>query len=311
MGAVESPVRVCPVIVGPTAVGKTHLVTSLAERFPIEVISLDSRQIYHGLRIGTAQPTAEELAVCPHHLVDFLSPAEKYSAIRFREDFEDVYHEILHRGGFPLLVGGAGMYLTALREGFMTIPGSSPSSLAAAREELEPLSDQEIRRRLQAIDPDSFARIHPNDRYRGQRALEIHLISGQTMTQLKADQKPDPSLGLVFPTFVLQRDVSELDERIARRTDLMLEQGWIEETRAALDHYGGDCPGLMSIGYREIVLHLQGRLGKGDLAGAILLVTRQYAKRQRTWFRHVGMACSGHPDSAIFLKKLTQILRRQ
>ncbi len=287
----------CPVIVGPTAVGKTGLVTSLADRYPIEVISLDSRQIYHGLRIGTAQPTAEELAICPHHLIDFVSPTEKYDAIRFRKDFETVFADIKRRGGVPILVGGAGMYLTALREGFMEIPGHSEERLAEVREVLESLSDTEVRARLEKDDPESFARIHINDRYRSQRALEIYDISGRTMSDLKSEQKPDPALGLVFPTFVLERPVEELDKRIAHRTELMLNTGWIEETEAALEKHPANCPGLMSIGYREIVQALQGDLARDELMQAIVLVTRQYAKRQRTWFRNMKCEMAGRPDS--------------
>ena len=288
----------CPVIAGPTAVGKTRLIAELASRRPIEVISLDSRQIYHGLRIGTAQPTAKELEVCPHHLIDFLSPAEKYDAMRFRRDFERVYREITGRGGMPVLVGGAGMYLTALRDGFLEVPGTSPAALAAVRAELEPLTDQEVRGRLEQVDPQSFAAIHPNDRYRSQRALEIHLLSGRPMSALKAEQKPDPSLGLAFPTFVLERPTAELDARIAARTAAMLADGWLEETESALADFPPDCPGLLSIGYREIVAYLQGHLDRADLAPAIVKVTRQYAKRQRTWFRHVPRVGQGLPDVA-------------
>ena len=286
----------CPVIVGPTGVGKTGLVTSLAARFPLEVISLDSRQIYRGLRIGTAQPTAAELEVCPHHLVDFISPAEKYDAIRFRGDFESVWAEIAQRGGVPLLVGGAGMYLTALREGFMEIPGSSPQRLSEVRSSLDVLSDRDISSRLEQIDPESFASIHRNDRYRNQRALEIYELSGRPMSALKAEQEPDPSLGLDFPTVVLTRPVAELDARIFERTGAMLKAGWIEETEAARALYGADCPGLMSIGYREIVNFLQGEMSWEDLVPAIVRATRQYAKRQRTWFRHVRAEVQGAPD---------------
>jgi tRNA dimethylallyltransferase len=300
--------RKCPVIVGPTAVGKTGLITSLAERHPVEVISLDSRQIYHGLRIGTAQPTAEELAVCPHHLVDFVSPAEKYDAIRFRRDFERVFAVIVERGGAPVLVGGAGMYLTSLREGFMQIPGSSPERLTEVRGSLDRLSDAEVRTRLDQVDPGSFSRIHANDRYRSQRALEIFELSGRTMSELKSKQKPDPALGLEFPTFVLERPVEELDERIALRTTLMLTQGWIEETQAALENHPPYCPGLMSIGYREIVKFLQGSLAKDELEPAIVLVTRQYAKRQRTWFRHVGAEETGRPENEDLRKMISEMI---
>jgi tRNA dimethylallyltransferase len=304
---------ICPVIVGPTAVGKTGLVTALAEIFPIEVISLDSRQIYHGLRIGTAQPTAAEQATCQHHLIDFLSPDDTYDAMRFRRDFETVYREIAGRGGVALLAGGAGMYLTALREGFMEIPGNSEDSLAAARAALDPLSDGDIRKRLETVDPVSFAEIHPNDRYRSQRALEIHLMSGRPMSRLKAEQRPDPALGLEFPTFVLERPVPELDARIAARTEQMLDEGWIEETRTALEKHAPDCPGLLSIGYREIVNHLQGSLAREDLAPEIIKVTRQYAKRQRTWFRQTaaaGRGGPGDPELVEALGKMVELARQ-
>jgi tRNA dimethylallyltransferase len=285
--------------VGPTAVGKTALVTALAASVPLEVISLDSRQIYHGLRIGTAQPTAEELAVCPHHLIDFVSPAEKYNAIRFRRDFEKVFTEVSGRGGVAVLVGGAGMYLTALREGFMDIPGSTPERLAEVRAALDPLADETILKSLAEVDPASAGRLHPNDRYRLQRALEIHELSGMSMTELMARQKPEPALGLAYPTYVLERDVPGLDQRIAVRTEEMLATGWIGETEAALGKYPPHCPGLMSIGYREIVRHLRGGLAKDLLPAEIVRVTRQYAKRQRTWFRHVEKTWSGSPEEPL------------
>jgi len=296
------------VIVGPTAVGKTGLVTDLAAHHPIEVISLDSRQIYRGLRIGTAQPTAAEQAACPHHLIDFVSPLEKYSAMRFRRDFERIYLEIVGRGGVPILVGGAGMYLKALSEGFMDVPGEGTERLQEARSTLDELDDEAIRERLLQVDPESFERIHPNDRYRSQRAVEIYLLAGRTMTQLAGEQEPDPALQLEFPTFILQRDVAELDRRILWRTGLMLDQGWIAETEAALAEYPADCPGLLSIGYREIVQHLQGELLRVELAPAIVRVTRQYAKRQRTWFRHVGAVWEGSPESAELREKLSALI---
>ncbi len=290
--------KICPAIVGPTAVGKTGLITRLAADHDIEVISLDSRQIYQGLRIGTAQPTAEELAICPHHLIDFVSPSEKFDAVRFRQEFEKVYLEITGREGQPVLVGGAGMYLTALREGFMDIPGHSPERLTAVRGELEALTDNTIRKRLETADPESFARIHANDRYRSQRALEICMISGETMTSLTARQRPDPVLGLDFPAYILARPVPELDERIAQRTKQMLKEGWIEETEAALKDHKPRCPGLLSIGYREIVSWLEGELAREKLDETIVLVTRQYAKRQRTLFRHLPALGTWHPESA-------------
>lgn len=300
--------RTCPAVVGPTAVGKTRLITALAARGPVEVISLDSRQIYRGLRIGTAQPTRDELAVCPHHLVDFVSPRDKYDAGRFRRDFMRVHEQITARGGRPVLVGGAGMYLTGLREGFMDIPGSTPEKLAEVRTELDPLADAEIRSRLHRVDPDSFERIHPNDRYRNQRALEIPGLCGRTMTELIEEQDPDPALGLDFPTFVLERPVDELDARIDARTGQMLERGWIAETEVALESNPADCPGLKSIGYREIVRHLHGELAAEELVPAIVRVTRQYAKRQRTWFRHVPSVGRAHPGDPGLIDAIAETL---
>lgn len=287
----------CPVLVGPTAVGKTGLVTRLAAAHPIEVISLDSRQIYRGLRIGTAQPTSDELALCRHHLIDFVSPDRKYDAMRFRRDFERVHREIAARGGRPILVGGAGLYLTALRAGFLDLPGHDAEHLAAVRSELGKLDERALHERLEAVDPDSAARLHRNDRYRRQRALEIHELTGRTMTDLIAAQRPHPALGLDFRVFVLERPVAELDARISARTGLMLERGWIRETEAALAAHRADGPGLGSIGYRQIVDHLQGRIARADLDAAIVRVTRQYAKRQRTWFRRVEAEWRGRPDA--------------
>ncbi|MCP4571250.1 MAG: tRNA (adenosine(37)-N6)-dimethylallyltransferase MiaA [bacterium] len=278
--------------------GKTALVTTLASRLPLEVISLDSRQIYRGLRIGTAQPTAEELAVCPHHLVDFVDPDEAYDAQRFRRDFSRVHDEITGRGGVPILVGGAGLYLKAVAEGFLAVPGQTPERLAEVRAELERLNDDAIRLRLATVDPASHDRLHANDRRRCQRALEIHLITGRSLTELVAEQAPDPALGASFPIFVLERDVGELEDRIARRTAIMLAEGWIQETETALAAHSAAGPGLMSIGYREIVQFLHGERERTDLEAGIVLATRQYAKRQRTWFRGVEAAGRVHPDRA-------------
>lgn len=293
-----APGGVCPVICGPTAVGKTGLIAALARELPLEVISLDSRQIYRGLRIGTAQPTAAERDACPHHLIDFVDPDEAYDAARFRRDFAAVHREITARGGRPVLVGGAGLYLTAVREGFMDVPGSSPERLAVVRREMDGLADDEIRRRLERADPAAWRRIHPNDRYRSQRALEVHALTGRPLSELQQEQTPRPVLDLEFPTFVLERPTSELDARIATRTDAMLDSGWIEETEDLRRRHADDGPGLASIGYREIIAWLDGKLPRDELAPAIVRVTRQYAKRQRTWFRHVPARRRAAPEDA-------------
>lgn len=297
-------------LVGPTAVGKTALVAALAEAAPIEVISLDSRQIYHGLRIGTAQPTARERARCPHHLVDFVPCDRRYDAAAYRRDFEAAHRDICARGRIPVLAGGAGLYLRALQEGLLDLPGADPAALAGIRTELESLPPGEVRARLAEADPASCARIHPNDLYRSRRALEIYMLTGRTMTRQAAAQTAQPSLGLEFRIFKLERSVPELDARIALRTADMLARGWVQEARAALLQHGPAAPGLGSLGYREIVRHLEGRLPEAELAGAIVRVTRQYAKRQRTWFRKTPAAGSGHPDDRELHQTLIQAIRK-
>ncbi|MHB8078109.1 MAG: tRNA (adenosine(37)-N6)-dimethylallyltransferase MiaA [Candidatus Krumholzibacteriia bacterium] len=305
-----TPQRSCPVLAGPTAAGKTALIVAVARRHPIEVISLDSRQIYAGLRIGTAQPTEEEQAACRHHLIDFVPPTETYTAARFRADFIKAYEDIRARRAIPILVGGAGLYLSAVEKGLFDLPGLDPQTTAQLREQLSGLPTEEIRAQLQARDPASHARIHPADRYRSQRALEICLATGRTMTeQMEAhDQHPDPALGLSFPLVWVTRDRADLHARIAARTQSMLAAGWMEETAALLAQHGPHARGLRAIGYRELVAHLQGELGEQELEPRITAATRQYAKRQETWFRPLPKAAEGHPDDPTLAAALAGLL---
>jgi tRNA dimethylallyltransferase len=300
----------CPVIAGPTAAGKTALVLQLAAEFPLEVISLDSRQIYRGLRIGTAQPSAAEQAACRHHLIDFLAPTETYSAQRFREDFADLWPAIAARGCLPLLVGGAGLYLRAASEGFFVLPQDSRARLAEIRRKIAALAEAEIDAELQRVDPAAAARLHPRDRYRRRRALEIYRLAGCSASDLAAAQRCAPVLGLEFPLVRLERAMTDLDERIRARTEAMLAAGWIEETRGLLARHRPDCPGLRSLGYREIVRHLRGDLAGGELVPAIARATRQYAKRQRTWFARQPAAAAGTPDDPTVLATLRQLVQQ-
>jgi tRNA dimethylallyltransferase len=305
-----APPRSCPVLAGPTASGKTALIVSLAKRHPIEVISLDSRQIHKGLRIGTAQPTAEEQAACRHHLIDFVPPTESYSAARFRADFITAYEDIRARAHIPILVGGAGLYLSAVEKGLFEMPGLDPTTTVQVRAQLAAFPTEEIRAQLRERDPESWTRIHPSDRYRSQRALEICLATGRTMTeQMKAhDQSPDPALVLCFPLVWVTRERAELHARIAARTRAMLAAGWMEETAGLLAAHGSQARSLRAIGYREIVSHLQGDLGEKELEPQITAATRQYAKRQETWFRPLPKAAEGHPDAPEITTTLARLL---
>jgi len=297
----------CPVLAGPTAVGKTGLICELAADFQVEVVSLDSRQIYRGLRIGTAQPSAEELAACPHHLVDFLSPEETWSAQAFREAFTRTYVEIRARGRVPLLVGGAGLYLDALAVGFFEIDAPE-GALEEVRSRLDRLNGDEIRRRLQVSDPASFERIAPADRYRSQRALEIRELTGRPLSELRAEHRPDPALGLDFPLVFLDRPREVLRERIAQRLEIMLDGGWLEETRDLLDRHAADAPGMRTLGYREITAHLAGESTLDEARELIAVRTGQYAKRQQTWFRARPHAATGAPGDAVVRNTLRRLL---
>jgi tRNA dimethylallyltransferase len=307
--ASERP-QLCPVIAGPTAVGKTDLVLALARKFPVEVVSLDSRQIYHGLRIGTAQPSAAERAACPHHLVDFLPPEETYTAQRYRDDFVRLWGEITARGRLPLLVGGAGFYLHALTHGLLPLPDDADDRLPRIRDEIAALPVADLDAELARVDPRSATTLHPNDRYRRQRALEIWRLTGRPLSDHMAGHRPEPALGLEFPLVRLEREVDDLDARIAARTAAMLGAGWLGETAALLESHPADCPGLRSIGYAEIVQHLGGHLRREDLAPRIVQVTRQYAKRQRTWFRPLEAATSGSPDAPDLRAAVGELVER-
>jgi tRNA dimethylallyltransferase len=297
--------NICPVIAGPTAVGKTGLVISLANRFPIEVISLDSRQIYNGMRIGTAQPSAAEQSACKHHLIDFLTPNDSYSAQTFRNDFIKIHSDITDRGKLPILVGGAGLYLTALEKGLLVIP---QEGLQSVRNQLDLLPDQKIRDDLKQFDLPSFNRIHPNDRYRSQRALEIFMSTGKTMSHHIEDQKESPASGLKFPLLFLNRERSELHHRIEQRTNIMLQSGWIDETSELLKIHSADSPGMRSIGYHEIAMYLDGKLNRESLSKRIIEVTRQYAKRQITWFKIKSHFLSCSPDDSGAISKFNKFI---
>ncbi|MBM4117369.1 tRNA (adenosine(37)-N6)-dimethylallyltransferase MiaA [bacterium] len=275
------------VIMGATATGKSALALDLAERAGRELISADSRQVYAGLRVGTAQPTAAERARAVHHGIDFLPLARRWSAQAFASDAL----ALLRRADRPpaIVVGGTGFYLEALCEGLF--PLAVPAArLAALRGELGGLASPALHARLMALDPVSAARLHPNDRQRLLRALEVCLATGQPLAAHHARGRERP-VDLRWRRVWLALERPVLAERIAARLDAMLAGGWREEVAALLGE-GADpaAPGLQTLGYPEVVAHLRGRLDRAALRAAVLLRTRQYAKRQETWFRHRGRA---------------------
>ena len=279
-------------LMGPTASGKTDLALALARVLPCELISVDSALVYRGMDIGTAKPDRATLEAFPHHLVDIRDPAEAYSAADFRHDALAAMAEITARGRIPLLVGGTMLYYKALLEGLADMPGAD----ADVRAELEARAERDglaaLHAELQAVDPQSAARIHPNDPQRLVRALEVFRVSGVTMTQLRAQQSEAASQDGGLPYTVVQLAIAPaqrqvLHERIAKRFDLMLEQGFVAEVER-LHRRGdlhGEMPSIRAVGYRQVWDHLEGRLDAAQMRERGIIATRQLAKRQFTWLR--------------------------
>jgi tRNA dimethylallyltransferase len=268
-------------VVGPTASGKSAAALQLAVERGGEIISCDSVQVYRGLDVGTAKPTAEERARVPHHLIDVVDPDEPFSAARWAELADRAIAEVRARGREPIVVGGTGLYLRALRFGLVDAP---PRDVALR----ERLYDEErahpgaLHARLGAVDPESAARLQPRDLVRLVRALEVEALTGVPLSRHHAAHAPVER----HATQVLVLDPrAELDARIAARTAAMIAAGLADETRALVERYGAALPALSSVGYRETVALLDGRLTAAEWAPAIVRSTRRYARRQRTWFR--------------------------
>jgi tRNA dimethylallyltransferase len=270
-----------PVLVGPTAVGKTAVALALAARLPLEVISADSRQIYRRLDIGTAKPSPRERARVRHHGIDVVEPGQRYSAGQFARDAAGWVEEIRNRGRLPLVVGGTGLYVRALAEGLFHEPPLDPPrrrALDAFTARLEPL---ELLRWAGRLDP-GFA---GGGRQRAARAIEIALLTGRPLSHGQAAARAGATITPWYVVLTVPRPV--LHQRIARRAEEMVKRGLIEEVAAVLaEGHRPDAPGLDGIGIREAVDYLHGRRPRESVAEAIAVATRQYAKRQQTWFRH-------------------------
>jgi tRNA dimethylallyltransferase len=270
-----------PVLVGPTAVGKTGVALALASHWPLEIISADSRQVYRRLDIGTAKPTRKERARALHHGVDLVDPGCRYSAGHFARDAVQWLADIRGRGKLPLIVGGTGLYVRALTEGLFAEPQLDPAkrrSLDAWTARLEPI---ELLRWASRLDPG----FRGGGRQRAARAIEVALLSGHPLTYWQQVARAQGSLEPWYIVLTVPRPV--LHQRNARRAEEMLRRGLIEEVAAVLaEGHGPSAPGLDGIGVREAVEYLHGHRARETVAEAITLATRQYAKRQQTWFRH-------------------------
>jgi tRNA dimethylallyltransferase len=275
------------ILCGPTAAGKTALAVAAAARLPLEAISVDSRQVYRRLDVGTAKPTAAERAALPHHLIDILDLHETYNAARCAAEALACAQEIRARGRVPLVVGGAGFYLKVLADGLFHPPYDTPT-LLAVRHELADWSTAALRAELEQRDPTRAAAIHPHDRYRLGRALEICIAAGRSVTALTAERQL-PERRFVWFRVVVER--AALHRRIETRAEAMLRGGWLEEVAGVLAGGGTrDLPGLASLGYPHVVAHLEGRMDQRRMKELILRDTRRFARHQETWFRKARMA---------------------
>lgn len=273
-------------IMGPTASGKTALAMSLRQRFPVELISVDSALIYRGMDIGTAKPTAEELAQAPHRLIDIRDPAESYSAADFRADALREMAAITAEGKIPLLVGGTMLYFKALLEGLSPLPAADPEVRAQIEKQSQELGWEALHRQLQQVDPVSAARIHPNDPQRLSRALEVFLISGKTLTELtKISGETLPYNVQQFAIAPATRE--QLHQRIALRFEQMMAAGFEAEAKALFERgdLHTDLPSVRCVGYRQMWSYLEGEIDYDEMVYRGICATRQLAKRQMTWLR--------------------------
>lgn len=279
-------------LMGPTASGKTDLAVAVARRLPVELISVDSAQVYRGMDIGTGKPDAQTLALAPHRLIDIRDPSEPYSAADFRIDALACIEQALAADRIPLLVGGTMLYFKVLRDGIADMPTASPQIRAA----IEQLANEEgwpaVHARLAAVDPVTASRLHPNDPQRLQRAFEVYLASGKTMTELHGSRAQgdgsDAALPFTLRFLGLVPDQrSQLHEKIAQRFQSMLRLGLVREVEAlyARGDLSSDLPAIKSVGYRQVWQYLSGQIDYDAMVERGIIATRQLAKRQYTWLR--------------------------
>ncbi|WP_394790978.1 tRNA (adenosine(37)-N6)-dimethylallyltransferase MiaA [Rhodoferax sp.] len=295
----------CIALAGPTASGKTAAALAIAERYPVEIISVDSALVYRGMDIGTAKPSAAELAAAPHHLINIRDPLQAYSAAEFVADAERLLHEIHGRGRLPLLVGGTMLYFKALFDGIDPMPSADPAIRAALEAEAAAHGWPAMHAQLALVDPVTAARLQPLDSQRIQRALEVYRISGQPLSSFHATKDIAARADRISATTLISlepEDRAWLHARIALRFDQMLAAGLLDEVvtlRARGDLYP-DLPSMRCVGYRQAWEALDGLWPMAELRDKGIYATRQLAKRQITWLRSMPqrhiVACDA-PDA--------------
>ncbi len=272
-------------LLGPTAIGKTEIAIQLAQRLNAEIVSVDSRQIYRQMDIGTAKPTHEEQQTARHHLIDCVDIAQPFSVAEFQTLADNTIADIQNRGKQVLLVGGAGLYFRAIVDGLFQGPAADASLRKRLEQEAAQHGVDVLHKRLRTCDPESADRIHPNNLVRVIRALEVYELTGTPMSELQQQWHPDNqrypfvAFGLTIPRELLYR-------RIEQRVDVMLTHGLITEVESLLTAgYSRDCYALQSFGYKELIAYLDGKCTYDEAVEQLKQNTRRFAKRQLTWFR--------------------------
>jgi tRNA dimethylallyltransferase len=274
-------------LMGPTASGKTTVAIELAARFPVEIVSVDSAQIYRRMNIGTAKPDVATRLKHPHHLIDIIDPTQTYSAAQFRQDALSLMEDIAGRGRIPLLAGGTMLYFKALAEGLSELPQAD----AATRTVIDTMAAEAgwpaLHAELERVDRRTAARLDPNDSQRVQRALEVYYLTGKPLSELIEGQRDQSPPFELFRISLVPEERSRLHDRIATRFEEMLELGLIAEVRELRSDYelSPDLPSMRCVGYRQVWQYLDGNFGLSTLREKAVAATRQLAKRQLTWLR--------------------------
>jgi tRNA dimethylallyltransferase len=285
INSAKKPQIIC--LMGPTASGKTALAVELVQRFPCEIISVDSAMVYRGMDIGTAKPGAEILRIAPHRLIDFLDPAESYSAGQFRIDAMREIKDIHAHGKIPLLVGGTMMYFKILQQGLAPLPKADAKIRAELKSRAENQGWEGLHAYLMQVDKIAGERINAKDSQRIQRALEVYMLTGKTITEWQKNNTNPLAEYNVYNFALAPLDRAQLHERIALRFDHMLQAGLIDEVRHLYERgdLNEELPSIRSVGYREVWNYLEGKYTYEEMREKAIAATRQLAKRQMTWLR--------------------------
>lgn len=296
---------------GPTASGKTDLAIALQAHYPVELINVDSAQVYRQLDIGSAKPDSATLEKAPHHLIDIRDPADAYSAADFLKDATRVMAEITARGNIPLLVGGTMLYFKVLLEGLSKMPEANTE----IRDQIQQQADSDgwpaVYKQLQAVDPDTAARLHPNHSQRIQRALEVYLLTGVPMSTLRREE----NIGGIADQYAIKQlalmpvNRKLIHQRIEDRFTKMMAQDFESEVRALYQRgdLHAELPAIRSVGYRQIWQYLDGQLSLDEAVEKAIVATRQLAKRQITWLRNWPGSCEIEIDSETDLFSIDRI----